>query len=306
VDGWGLAVYEGRGLRSFLDTKACARSPVARFVREYPVRTRNCLAHIRCATHGLVGLENVHPFSRELWGIPWCFAHNGEAAAFAKTRYGHHSILLGKATEEDLVFHAIGDTDSEALFCMILNALHAEFQKPPTLPELYNALQRFMDELVEKDENIINNFLLGCGPSTLICYSWPGRLAGSDVWNGLHYTILEPPYREGGRGHQGGAHLEDKDYSVDFEQEPCRHVFESARTTKEERQQHADADGSRIAIVATKPRPLSTCTDAQGWIEFERGELVVFDEGVPYSKVPDLEKLERMGRGLSSRCFDGR
>lgn len=38
-DGWGIAIYEGRGLRSFLDCAACASSPVAKFLKEYPTQT---------------------------------------------------------------------------------------------------------------------------------------------------------------------------------------------------------------------------------------------------------------------------
>ena len=34
---------------------------------------QNMMAHIRYATQGEVSLENVHPFSRELWGIQWTF-----------------------------------------------------------------------------------------------------------------------------------------------------------------------------------------------------------------------------------------
>ena len=39
-DGWGIAFYEGRGLRSFHDPNPASDSPIARFVSEYPVLTR--------------------------------------------------------------------------------------------------------------------------------------------------------------------------------------------------------------------------------------------------------------------------
>ena len=35
-----------------------------------------------------------------------------------------------------MFYHPIGDTDSEAVFCAILNALRAEFNELPTLPVL--------------------------------------------------------------------------------------------------------------------------------------------------------------------------
>jgi predicted glutamine amidotransferase len=75
--GWGLAVYEGRGLRTFLDPLPAAKSPVAELVERYPMKTLNMLAHIRYATQGGVNLENVHPFQREMvrhqWSSLLCF-----------------------------------------------------------------------------------------------------------------------------------------------------------------------------------------------------------------------------------------
>lgn len=64
--GWGLAIYEGRGLRTFHDTSPACRSNVADFVAKYPMKTLNMMAHIRYATQGDVSLENVHPFQREM------------------------------------------------------------------------------------------------------------------------------------------------------------------------------------------------------------------------------------------------
>ena len=84
------------------------------------------MAHIRYATQGEVSLENVHPFQRELWGIIFTFAHNGEVPLFTNVS-ADNIPLLGRTTANDLHFNPIGDTDSEAVFCAILNALKAEF-----------------------------------------------------------------------------------------------------------------------------------------------------------------------------------
>mmetsp|Transcript_9260 Transcript_9260/g.18938 ORF Transcript_9260/g.18938 Transcript_9260/m.18938 type:complete len:127 (+) Transcript_9260:186-566(+) len=64
--GWGLAIYEGNGLRTFLDDSPAAESQVAAFIEGYPIKTLNMMAHIRYATQGKVALENVHPFQREM------------------------------------------------------------------------------------------------------------------------------------------------------------------------------------------------------------------------------------------------
>ncbi|MFN9980355.1 MAG: class II glutamine amidotransferase, partial [bacterium] len=82
-DGWGLAFYEGRGVRAFHDSMPAAHSPVAALIKEYPCKTLNMLSHLRYATVGLVALENVHPFQREMWGISFIFEHNGDLPKFS-------------------------------------------------------------------------------------------------------------------------------------------------------------------------------------------------------------------------------
>src|ERR1043166_4639208 len=76
-DGWGIAFFEGKGCRVFLDPSPAVASPIADLVRNFPIRSTNVITHIRKATHGAIGLENTHPFMRELWGRYWIFAHNG-------------------------------------------------------------------------------------------------------------------------------------------------------------------------------------------------------------------------------------
>lgn len=64
--GFGVSIYEGQGVRTFLDSQPAATSPVAKLVSMYPIKTYNMMAHIRYATQGAVALQNVHPFQREL------------------------------------------------------------------------------------------------------------------------------------------------------------------------------------------------------------------------------------------------
>lgn len=84
-DGWGIAFYEGRGLRLFQDPAASSESEVAQLVQRYPIKSEVVIGHIRQANVGKVCLSNTHPFVRELWGRNWCFAHNGQLADFAPT-----------------------------------------------------------------------------------------------------------------------------------------------------------------------------------------------------------------------------
>ena len=71
-DGFGIAFFEDKGLRHFIDHHSARESPVAELVKRYPIRSDNVIAHIRKATQGRVALENTHPFVRELWGATGC------------------------------------------------------------------------------------------------------------------------------------------------------------------------------------------------------------------------------------------
>ena len=83
-DGWGIAFYEERGVRAFHDPQPSAHSPLAALVRDYPIKSRIVIAHVRRANRGKVALENTHPFVRELWGRAWTFAHNGQLRGVKK------------------------------------------------------------------------------------------------------------------------------------------------------------------------------------------------------------------------------
>ena len=63
-DGWGIAFYEGRGLRLFQDPTASSESEVAQLVQRYPIKSEVVIGHIRQANVGKVCLANTHPFVR--------------------------------------------------------------------------------------------------------------------------------------------------------------------------------------------------------------------------------------------------
>jgi glutamine amidotransferase len=182
-DGWGIAFFEGRGVRVFLDPQPSADSPVAEVVHRYPIRSLNVIAHIRKATQGEVRLENTHPFQRELWGHYWIFAHNGNLRDFAP--------VLNRR------FRPVGSTDSEAAFCHILDSLAIRFPDgPPPPAQLHEALRQLAIEIAQHGEF---NFLLSNGEYLYAHCS--SRLA---------YIIREAPFAV--------AHLADQDVSVDFAQ----------------------------------------------------------------------------------------
>jgi len=182
VDGWGIAFFEGPGCRVFLDDKASANSTVADLVRHYPIHSTNVIAHIRKASHGVVALENTHPFQRELWGRYWIFAHNGELKDFEP------SLSAG--------YRPVGETDSERAFCLILEHLKTRFpgDQMPAAKELQSALAEVSKIIAGHG---IFNFLLSNGEHLFARCS-----------TDLHYIVRQAPFAE--------AHLVDEDISIDF------------------------------------------------------------------------------------------
>lgn len=180
-DGWGIAFFEGRGTRLFLDPQPSCTSPVAALVRNYPIRSKHVIAHIRKATQGVVGLENTHPFIRELWGRYWIFAHNGNLVDFQPALDGS--------------FLPVGNTDSERAFCYLLQSLRQRFgQTPPAQSALIEAVQALTLAIAAHGEF---NFLLSNGDGLFAHAST--RLA---------YIVRRAPFAE--------AHLKDEDLTVDF------------------------------------------------------------------------------------------
>jgi predicted glutamine amidotransferase len=180
-DGWGIAFFEGKGRRIFLDSRATIESPIADLVRNYPIRSTNVIAHIRKATRGKVALENTHPFSREMWGRYWIFAHNGTLKNFEPKLHGRHL--------------PVGETDSELAFCHILESLHERF--PCGMPEksaLYAALHEINAGITPFGEF---NYLLSNDESL---YAFCGKK--------LTYVLRYAPF--------GPVHLVDQDVTVDF------------------------------------------------------------------------------------------
>jgi predicted glutamine amidotransferase len=126
-DGWGIAFFEGAGVRHFVDHQAAVASPIAELIKRYPIKSLNVIAHIRKATQGQVALENCHPFVREMWGRYWVFAHNGDLKDF-------DPVLDGP-------YRPVGNTDSERAFCFLLQQLRERFgERAPDPQALRSAL----------------------------------------------------------------------------------------------------------------------------------------------------------------------
>jgi predicted glutamine amidotransferase len=129
-----------------------AHSEIARFVRGYPIKSRIVICHVRRANCGQIALENTHPFTRELWGRNWSFAHNGQLRGIKKWPTVH--------------FQAVGTTDSEHAFCWLMGRLRERWQAAPSPRALFCALGELSGVLAERGTF---NMLLSDG-RYLYCY----------------------------------------------------------------------------------------------------------------------------------------
>lgn len=132
-DGWGIGAYEGKGVRTFRDSKPCINSEIARFIEQFPIKSKIIISHIRKANRGKVCIENTHPFVRELYGYDWVFAHNGQ--------------LNGIKRQQLRFYRPVGTTDSEYAFCYLLDRIRDTFPERPKNPK---KLWYFIEELAEE------------------------------------------------------------------------------------------------------------------------------------------------------------
>ncbi|WP_090444002.1 class II glutamine amidotransferase [Duganella sp. CF458] len=182
-DGWGIAFFEGAGVRHFVDHQAAVHSPIAELIKNYPIKSKNVIAHIRKATQGEVMLENCHPFVRELWGRYWVFAHNGDLKEFAPVLHGP--------------FRPVGTTDSEQAFCLIMQELSERFGDTcPPLPMLRAQIEKTVRSIAAHGTF---NMMLS-----------DGRTMFAHCSTHLHYIVRQYPFDK--------AKLSDEDVSVDFSQ----------------------------------------------------------------------------------------
>jgi predicted glutamine amidotransferase len=180
ADGFGIAFFEGQGVRLFVDHQAASTSPVADLIKRYPIQSRHVIAHIRKATQGRVALENCHPFVRELWGRYWAFAHNGN--------------LVGFEPKLHAAFRPVGDTDSERAFCWLMQELAKSHASMPSVAELTVTLNELVPQIASHGTF---NFMLSQGEAL-----W------AHCSTKLHYLVRQHPF--------GMARLQDKDMALNF------------------------------------------------------------------------------------------
>ncbi|WP_422387742.1 class II glutamine amidotransferase [Erwinia aphidicola] len=142
------------------------------------------MAHIRQANRGEVSLENTHPFTRELWGRNWTYAHNGQLKGYKNLDTGPH--------------RPIGETDSELAFCWLLHKLTTRY---PRTPGNWPAVFRYIAELAGE--------LRGKGVFNMLLSD--GRYLMAFCSTNLFWITRRAPF--------GKAKLLDQDVEIDFQKQ---------------------------------------------------------------------------------------
>lgn len=142
------------------------------------------ISHIRQANRGGVSLENTHPFTRELWGRYWTFAHNGQLSDYHTLDSGRH--------------RPVGQTDSEKAFCWLLNQLERRYpETPQDMESVFTYLASCCEVLKEKG---VFNMLMSDGEYVMTYCT-----------NHLYWITRRAPF--------GKAALLDEDVEINFQEE---------------------------------------------------------------------------------------
>lgn len=188
-DGWGLAFYSDESAQVFKEPICAGQSQLSDFLRNYPfVQSKIVIGHVRLATAGNVSRRNTHPFTREYGGCEYVFAHNGTLKGDYRT-----GLELGR-------FKPIGDTDSEHIFCSLLEKISERQTGDWTAPDFAWLQDRFAKVNAFGDFNCLfsnGNYL----------FAYHDRAA----YNGLTYLRREAPF--------GTIHLVDEDFTVEITHE---------------------------------------------------------------------------------------
>lgn len=183
-DGWGITFYEGKGFRTFKDPKPSSQSKIAELVQAYPIKSCAVISHIRQANRGGVSLENTHPFTRELWGQFWTFAHNGQLTDYESLFTANH--------------RPVGKTDSELAFCWLLKKLDDRYSQPPE--DMIGVFEYIAECCHELKALGVFNMLLSNGEYVM-----------SYCTNHLYWITRRAPF--------GLATLVDEDVEINFQEE---------------------------------------------------------------------------------------
>ena len=102
---WGVAFFEGSGMRHFVDYQAAIASPVAELIRHCQIESKNVIVHIRKARSPCKIFTRLCAHRVAVTGC----SPNGDRKEFAP--------------RIDELYRPVGNTDSGLVFCYLLQQL---------------------------------------------------------------------------------------------------------------------------------------------------------------------------------------
>lgn len=115
-DGWGIAFGRSKDFLLVKESVPAGQSETLHFFENNTFKSSIVVSHLRRAGKGAKrSFENTQPFSKEIFGRKFVFAHNGFIPKIFQEKDFHlvHHIPLGK-------------TDSEHIFCFLLDRIKEE------------------------------------------------------------------------------------------------------------------------------------------------------------------------------------
>jgi transglutaminase-like putative cysteine protease/predicted glutamine amidotransferase len=228
-DGWGIGYYPGGEpsasvLKEPAPSEGSIRSELVKAWQH--LESSIFIVHIRTATWGIQSDANTQPFSRSWGGRDWMIAHAG-------------SLYRHLPHQEGALFDPVGSTDTEEIFCELLNRIAARHWRSLAETDL-PTLQGWLDEL-----NSQGTLTLVLTDGNDLCV-----YADRDEPDGLFLWQMLPP--------EDCLVFGDDDLQVDL----ARRGVKSRK-------------GIVISSTLLEPAP----TGRTGWVKVAPGKLMVFRQG---------------------------
>jgi len=258
VDGWGIAFYDcdGADVRLYKEPEPAGDSAWLAFVQGRRLASRLLVSHIRHATTGGVSFVNTQPFVRELGGRRHVFAHNGQLNGIAR--------CYDAAT---LRFRALGATDSEMAFCLLLERL-APLWRAATVPALTDRLDTIVRFAAQMRE---------LGPANFLYADSDALFAHGHRRMQADRTIVPP-----------GLWMRRQECAVDPDGLPRSGV-----------QVEADGEGQKIMLFASVP------LSGAAWQPLAEGGIVVVKDGEIVTSRAVSSLVADRGRSMPETAMTG-
>ncbi|MCX7787271.1 MAG: class II glutamine amidotransferase, partial [Spirochaetes bacterium] len=185
--GWGLAYYPDEAAQVIKEPIKASESQLSEFVKNYPkIKSKIIVGHVRSSSGTSITYKNTHPFQRELNGKDYVFAHNG-------TLHDYRELETGR-------FKPIGETDSEYVFCHILDSM----ERKTIIHWTDDTFNWFHKQLEEVNDYGNFNCIISDG-EYLFCYH------DKQGYNGLCFVQRVAPFHT--------VRLLDEDFNINLEEE---------------------------------------------------------------------------------------